>query len=183
MRVPFNATRNEIKPIASVTPLQAPLGLGASAKLQRTSPRSLLFTCRLGAIGTWILWLAIAGASAMPQALAASPIKPNQIVSKNGDDIIQATLAKPVFYISGTGKKFAVRYGQLADGSLNFVRITMPDGKPYTLPQVLSASGVRYTDERELVWWLHQDKARIDQRDANGEWKTIFQDLVELTKK
>ena len=49
------------------------------------------------------------------------------------------------------------RYGSLADGSLHFVKVEMPDGCVRTLPQAMSASGARYTDDRDLVWWTHQE--------------------------
>jgi len=50
--------------------------------------------------------------------------------------------------------------------SLHFVKVTMPNGKRYTLPQVISGSGVRYTDKREILWWTHQGTVRVDMRDA-----------------
>lgn len=73
------------------------------------------------------------------------------------------------------------RYGSLSDGSLHFVKVEMPIGRRYTLPQVVSASGVRYTDERELVWWTHQGTVRVDTRDADGNWETKYPELREVS--
>jgi membrane-bound inhibitor of C-type lysozyme len=72
------------------------------------------------------------------------------------------------------------RYGALSDGSLHFVRIALPDGRDYTLPQVLSASGVRYTDERALVWWEHQGRVRVEMMDAQGKWETKYSPLEKV---
>ncbi len=91
-----------------------------------------------------------------------------------------AVLSHSIQYISKDGKVFTAKYGSLEDDTLNFVKITMPDGKQYTLPQVVSASGVRFTDEREIQWWLHQNSVRIDVRDSNGKWQTLYPDLKEI---
>ena len=84
---------------------------------------------------------------------------------------LAVNMRPPVFYVSEAGDKFEARYGSLSDGSLCFVKVRMPDGQEYTLPQVLSASGVRYTDERTVVWWEHQGTIRVDVRDQDGQWK------------
>lgn len=76
-------------------------------------------------------------------------------------------------YRGARGEIYEARYFGLSDGSLSFVKVKMPDGKEYTLPQALSASGARYTDDRALVWWEHQGRVRIDARNADGEWKTV----------
>jgi membrane-bound inhibitor of C-type lysozyme len=80
-------------------------------------------------------------------------------------------IGPPVSYRSDNGDLFTARYGSLSDGSLGFVKVEMPNGQGYTLPQVMSGSGVRYTDERQLVWWLHQGTIRIDVRAEEGNWK------------
>ncbi len=88
-----------------------------------------------------------------------------------------------VYYRSDKGEQFVAKYGSLSDGSLHFVKVKMPDGQKYTLPQVISGSGVRYTDEREIVWWTHQGTVRVDVRDAEGKWKTKYSNLKEIQKK
>jgi membrane-bound inhibitor of C-type lysozyme len=79
-------------------------------------------------------------------------------------------LGKPICYHGPDGKRFVARYGGLSDGSLAFVTVTMPDGQALTLPAGLSASGVRYTDGREYVWWEHQGTVRVDIRRDDGTW-------------
>ena len=97
-------------------------------------------------------------------------------------EALSVKIRPKVKYASADGKRFTARYGSLSDGSLHFVKITMPDGKEYTLPQVMSGSGVRYTDEREVVWWTHQGTVRIDVRDTDGKWITKYSELKEIKK-
>ena len=97
--------------------------------------------------------------------------------------VLTADIGPPVYYRSVNGDNFVARYGSLSDGSLHFVKVKMPDGKEYTLPQVVSASGVRYTDERELVWWEHQDTVRVDVRGEKGNWNTRYPELKKVNRK
>ncbi|MDA0577931.1 MAG: MliC family protein [Verrucomicrobia bacterium] len=80
------------------------------------------------------------------------------------------TLDPPTYWRSENGERFVARYGALSDGSLSFVKVTMPDGQEAMLPQALSASGARFTDERNVVWWEHQGTVHVDIRRENGEW-------------
>jgi membrane-bound inhibitor of C-type lysozyme len=96
---------------------------------------------------------------------------------------LAVSLGQPVRYTSAEGHNFVARYGSLSDGSLHFVKLEMPDGREYTLPQVLSGSGVRYTDEREIVWWEHQGTIRVDVRDEDGQWITKYSALQEVSER
>ena len=82
-----------------------------------------------------------------------------------------------VTYESANGDRFVARYGSLSDGTLHFVKVKMPNGREYTLPQAVSGSGARYTDDREIVWWEHHGTVRVDVRAADGKWKTKYPDL------
>ena len=93
---------------------------------------------------------------------------------------LAVNLGPIIKYESKDGKIFRARYCSLSDESLQFVKITMPDGKKHTLPQVLSGSGVRYTDERELIWWTHQGTVRVDMKNDKGEWITKYPELKEI---
>lgn len=79
-------------------------------------------------------------------------------------------LDEPLFWHNQNGERFVARYGSLSDNSLAFVKITLPDGEEVTLPRALSASGARYTDGRQFVWWEHQGTVRIDIRRDDGTW-------------
>lgn len=80
---------------------------------------------------------------------------------------------EPVTYVCANGDRLVARYYSLSDESLRFVKILFPDGREYTLPQVISGSGARYTDDGELLWWIKGDEARAEIRDENGEWKEL----------
>jgi membrane-bound inhibitor of C-type lysozyme len=81
-----------------------------------------------------------------------------------------------VTYQCEKGDRVVVKYYSLSDDSLNFVKIVLPGGKEQTLPQALSASGARYTDDRELVWWIKGDAAMLEIRDNTGNWQLQYRD-------
>ncbi|NLG19245.1 MAG: lysozyme inhibitor [Fibrobacter sp.] len=87
-----------------------------------------------------------------------------------------------VYYESEKGDRFAARYGGLSDGSLNFAKVTFPDGKVITLPQLMSASGVRYSDDREYTWWEHQGTVRVEKRGPDGSWESKYSELKPVSK-
>ena len=87
---------------------------------------------------------------------------------------LTVTGGSTITYLCDTGETITVRYFALSDKSLEFVKLRMPDGKDYTLPLALSASGVRYTDDRELVWWTKGDTAFAQKRGENGDWLIVY---------
>jgi membrane-bound inhibitor of C-type lysozyme len=105
------------------------------------------------------------------------------IIAWSADSLLTVSVGQPISYESGKDERFSARYGQLSDGTLHFVKVTLPDGHEYTLPQVFSASGARYTDDRDLVWWEHQGTVRLDVRTAAGKWETKYQALKRIDKR
>lgn len=89
---------------------------------------------------------------------------------------LSVSAGKVVTYVCDGGDRVLATYYELSDRSLSFVKVRLPGGREYTLPQALSASGSRYTDDRELVWWIKGDAAFAEGRDAGGEWKPIYRD-------
>lgn len=83
---------------------------------------------------------------------------------------LKVTGGQTVSYFCDNGKKLAARYYNLSDNSLSFVKLTL-NGKIYTLPQVVSASGVRYTDEHNVEWWSKGDNALLDEDVADDKSK------------
>jgi len=81
---------------------------------------------------------------------------------------------EPVVYDCDNGDEVVARYYMISDESLRFVKLLFPDGTEYTLPQVLSASGARYTDDIELLWWIKGDDAYVEKRDETGEWRPLY---------
>jgi membrane-bound inhibitor of C-type lysozyme len=75
-----------------------------------------------------------------------------------------------VVYVSDSGDRILARYFTLSDSTLDFVRITLPQNKVFTLPRVMSASGVRYSNDADLVWWSKGNSAFAQVRDTAGQW-------------
>jgi len=81
----------------------------------------------------------------------------------------------PVDYQCSGGDRIVARYYTLSDSSLNFVKVQLPDSEVYTLPQTISGSGARYTDEMLMVWWVKGDSVTVQMRDDNGDWQPVFE--------
>ena len=79
-------------------------------------------------------------------------------------------------YLCADGERILVTYYRLSDNSLQFVRVILPGGKAHTLPNAVSASGARYTDEREVVWWTKGNAAFVETRDVDGKWRVSSND-------
>ena len=63
-------------------------------------------------------------------------------------------------YQNSEGKILEAVFYSLSDNSLNFVRVTY-DEKQYTLPQLVSASGARYSDEFSMEFWVKGNTASV----------------------
>jgi membrane-bound inhibitor of C-type lysozyme len=80
------------------------------------------------------------------------------------------TKGNVVQYRDSTGDRVRATYYSLTDNSLHFVRLEFSNATTYTLPQIVSASGARFSDERDLVWWIKGNMAFTETRDINGNW-------------
>lgn len=89
---------------------------------------------------------------------------------------LTVTGGAPIAYQCANDQKVQVSYYALSDDSLNFIKLALPDGKDYTLPQVVSASGARYTDEHEAVWWNKGSEGFVEMRGEGGEWQSAYTD-------
>lgn len=87
---------------------------------------------------------------------------------------------QPVCYQCQDDALIEVRYFSLDDNSLHFVKMTLPDGSTSTLPQVLSASGARYTDDGLIAWWAKGDGGFVEMRDENGLWQILHADCKSI---
>jgi membrane-bound inhibitor of C-type lysozyme len=88
---------------------------------------------------------------------------------------------QPVAYQCRDDARIEVRYFNLADNSLHFVKLTLPDGSTHTLPQMLSASGVRYSDDGLVAWWAKGDDGFVEMRDENGSWQVVHADCKRIS--
>ena len=108
--------------------------------------------------------------------MAAGALALGLLAGCNQGNTLSVTGGEPVSYQCEQSKKVQVRYFSLSDESLSFIKLSLPDGKDYTLPQAISASGARYTDEHEAVWWNKGDEGFVELRDQDGEWQTAYND-------
>lgn len=76
------------------------------------------------------------------------------------NDRIQAVIITEAVYESSEGKTIAAVFYSLTDNSLNFVKINY-NNKTYTLPQLVSASGSRYSDEFTMEFWTKGSTAYV----------------------
>lgn len=95
-------------------------------------------------------------------------------VSDIDNDRLKLLGGEPVVYLCDNGDQIVTRYYSLSDDTLNFVKLTLPDGKKHTLPHTFSASGSRYTDGYRVVWWAKGDSGFTEVLDQNGEWKIKY---------
>ncbi|MGV8898701.1 MAG: MliC family protein [Burkholderiaceae bacterium] len=87
-----------------------------------------------------------------------------------------------VDYLCDGGDSARARYYALSDDSLHFVKVSFKDGQQYTLPNVVSASGARYSDDRELTWWIKGDSALVEARGPDGTWQTRYRACRQSTQ-
>jgi membrane-bound inhibitor of C-type lysozyme len=87
---------------------------------------------------------------------------------------LTVTGGEPITYQCQAGEQIMVRYYALSDKSLQFVKVTLPDGQVQTLPNAMSGSGARYTDDRLWVWWNKGETGFVETRNDKGEWYTVY---------
>ena len=94
---------------------------------------------------------------------------------KNKEDKLKIIVGKEYKYRFNDDSIVQARFYSLSDNSLSFVKVRMEDGKEYTLPQLISGSGVRYSTERDIEFWVKGDGVIISRMNENGEWKVIME--------
>ena len=68
-------------------------------------------------------------------------------------DTCPVRAASRATYVSEDGESLTARF----DNKAHTVAVNLPDGKIIILPQVLSGSGVRYSNNRETFWEHHRE--------------------------
>lgn len=84
---------------------------------------------------------------------------PLEAITKQEDSTLKVILDNKLIF-TNDGQNIIIKIYSLSDKSLNFVKFTYKD-KNYTLPQVVSADGARFSDGRDLSVWLVGRKLRV----------------------
>jgi membrane-bound inhibitor of C-type lysozyme len=81
-------------------------------------------------------------------------------------------------YLCSDESKIEARFYTLTDNSLKFVKVKMVEGKEYTLPQVIAASGARYSDEYSLQFWIKGNSMTLYKMNEEREWEIVKEGKV-----
>jgi membrane-bound inhibitor of C-type lysozyme len=80
--------------------------------------------------------------------------------AKKPQNPLSVLLQSAVSYQCADKTKLSVRYYTLSDKSLEFVKVSL-NGKTHTLPQAVSGSGIKYSDDLYLTWWAKGDSGTV----------------------
>ncbi|TGK50850.1 lysozyme inhibitor [Leptospira kanakyensis] len=77
-----------------------------------------------------------------------------------------------VIYQAEDGQRITAVYHNPTNEEGTFsVTLKFPSGQSVTLNQGMAASGVRYTDDKTLVWWTKGGEAFMMKPDGKGDWE------------
>jgi membrane-bound inhibitor of C-type lysozyme len=79
---------------------------------------------------------------------------------------------KTVNYQCNNDSKVTASYYKISDNSLSFVKLTLK-GEAYTLPNLVSASGARYSDMNKIEWWEKNGKVTLDEEVTDDKSKLV----------
>ncbi|MGL4987220.1 MAG: MliC family protein [Treponemataceae bacterium] len=85
-----------------------------------------------------------------------------------------------VEYSSDSLDTVKISYFSLSDASLHFVKFFINGDYITTLPQLVSGSGVRYSDGYSYTLWVEGETAFISRLNRNKEWEIYL--LLTLIK-
>lgn len=61
---------------------------------------------------------------------------------------------------------------------MNFVKVKIAGENEYTLPQVIAASGVRYSDEYSIQFWVKGSIITLYKMNEVREWEIVKEGKV-----
>ncbi|MFA8451873.1 MAG: MliC family protein [Bacteroidales bacterium] len=91
-------------------------------------------------------------------------------------DKLSVELINQESYKTASNKIIKVKYYELEDKSLGFIKIKIPEVKELTLPRLMSASGAKYTDESAFMWWIKGENGTLYRISDNGEWDKLYEE-------
>jgi membrane-bound inhibitor of C-type lysozyme len=98
--------------------------------------------------------------------------------STNAKAKLRVELTQEIEYQCSDGTKVNARFYTLTDNSLNIVKLNIANDKEYTLPQVIAASGARYSDEYSLQFWIKGKSMTLYKMNEEREWEIIKEGTV-----
>ena len=101
---------------------------------------------------------------------------PSTLANSNLDPVVER--GHSFRYRCEGGQIIRATYYSLNDHSLSFVRLKLPDGRRLTLPEVMSASGARFSSDQDVIWWIKGNSGFVQQRDEKGKWTITFSSCV-----
>ena len=101
---------------------------------------------------------------------------PSTLANSNLDPIVER--GDSFRYRCEGGQTIKATYYSLNDRSLSFVRLQLPDGRRLTLPEVMSASGARFSSDQDVIWWIKGNSGFVQQRDEKGKWTITLSSCV-----
>ncbi|EIJ36302.1 MliC family protein [Thiothrix nivea] len=81
------------------------------------------------------------------------------LANANDDIVLVAEPAQT--YVCQDGKSVTAQYFNNTEKTISLVKLTMATEARF-LPSIVSGSGSRYTDERDIEWWLKGDEASLN---------------------
>jgi membrane-bound inhibitor of C-type lysozyme len=78
-----------------------------------------------------------------------------------------------VYEDQNSQKITAVYHNPSDEKGIFSVTLKFIQGDSITLNQGMAASGVRYTDNKTLVWWTKGGEALLMEPDGKGDWQII----------
>ena len=100
----------------------------------------------------------------------------------SASESLSVLLADRAVYSEANGEtEITINHYLLSDSSLHFIQFLWGD-EDYTLPRIVSASGVRYSMEMDITWWEAGETAMLQTRDSLGNWQTEFEFTLLLSE-
>ncbi len=88
-----------------------------------------------------------------------------------GMEKIELQGSAPITYKCEDNKTVIAQYFNSEDTGISMVKMTL-DSKTNFLPQVVSASGARYTTNMGIEWWTNDDEALLNYDVTDDKSKT-----------
>lgn len=103
--------------------------------------------------------------------------------NKNNNEQLTVAIKEysSVLYRTENKENLLAKYYISEEAAENYVVITLPNKEEITLPQVISASGARYSDGEKFEWWTKGSQGILKTTQKNNA-EPIYLQCVSLSK-